>query len=503
MLKFSACSIGRRGPALWFRKAVPGDLLRSLGSSDIRRSLRTGDRRLARKRAWLLMLVIEDAFEALRGAGLRPDARDAFARILDQVMDDFDREGRQIGNRAKYRILMETLLQRGPLHAEDEIRVNPGPVAAEQPPITAAPVDIQEMIRTALLDAQIRPEARQMLSGRVPAYLEHKNKALRGNKHFSEIGTKIGLFIQTVGDKPIHAYRTDDICRFRDLLDQLPHAAKARFGTDNIQTAIDLNAARKDPFVPISPVTVDAKYLSAIRGLFGYLVDQKIIAHNPADGVHSEQDDDGDGLLDVEKRLPFTYEQCVAIDALIASEPRWSLDRWWWPLMRKAGLRLEEIAQLTPADFREHHGRLCIDLLHLDDGDPVNASRRAQVRIKSSAGRRVVPVQASLITEDRIEDLVAKRLREDGPLARLFPDETADPWGRLSSAASKRINRTVDRISTDRRYVGYSARHSFAAACDAAGVPADVRDAFMGHESDSTEDGQGSKRRGRRHVRRR
>lgn len=55
------------------------------------------------------MLVVEDAFEVLRSSGLGPDARAAFAAILDHVIDDFDREGRQVGNRAKYRALLDLL----------------------------------------------------------------------------------------------------------------------------------------------------------------------------------------------------------------------------------------------------------------------------------------------------------------------------------------------------------------------------------------------------------
>jgi len=93
--------VTRLGPVFWFRKSVPGDLTHSLGNSDIRWSLRTSNRRMAMNGAWLVMLVVEDAFAALRS----PEARAAFVCILDHVIDDFDRDGWQIGNRAKYRLL--------------------------------------------------------------------------------------------------------------------------------------------------------------------------------------------------------------------------------------------------------------------------------------------------------------------------------------------------------------------------------------------------------------
>ncbi len=55
------------------------------------------------------MPVIEEAFETLRRSGLGPDARGALCAILDQVMDDFDRDGIQWAERLKYRALMDSL----------------------------------------------------------------------------------------------------------------------------------------------------------------------------------------------------------------------------------------------------------------------------------------------------------------------------------------------------------------------------------------------------------
>lgn len=464
------------------------------------------------KRAWSLMLVVEDAFDVLRSAGLGPEARAAFTRIIDQVIDDFDREGRQLGNRAKYRALVDLLPGAGgdaptdgsPAFAPIERAPVMPPSAATSP---RAPLDsaaVKELVREALVESRINPAARALLSSRVKGFLEFKNRSLKGNKHLDEIGTKVSLFIGAMGDKPIHEYSVQDLRAYRDLLDQMPFAAKARLKVDDIRTAIEMNRARKQPFGIISSTTVDAKYLSAVRGLFQWLVDEHVVDRNPVDGVYSEQiPADGDDLLDAEKRLPFDPEQCVQLDAIVRAQPRWSLDRWWWPIMRKAGLRLEETAQLTPADFREHHGRICIDLLHMDDGDPTNAERRKSLHIKSDAGRRVIPLVASLIDEDGIMDLVNKRLREDGPQARLFPDEVPDQYGNLSTAASKRINRLVDKVSADPRYVGYSARHSFAAACDAIGMPFIIRDKLMGHQpGEKDEDGKTKKSRGR-HVRHR
>jgi integrase len=490
---------------------VPVDLQHSLGNSDIRRTLRTSDRRIAIRRAWSLMQVVEDAFEVLRSSGLGPDARAAFAAILDHVIDDFDREGRQVGNRAKYRTLLDLVPGGDPGTTRPEgseavlrnlARLTPQ-IESSKALASLDPADFKQVVSEALAAAKINPEARALLSSKLKDYLVFKNRTLKGNKHLDEIGTKIGLFIGAMGDRPIHEYSITDLREYRDLLDQMPRSAKARFKTDDIRVAIALNQARKQPYDVITPTTIDAKYLSCIRGYFEWLVNERIIDRNPADGVSSERDIEGEDVLDVDKRLPFDPVQCAKLDLIVRTQPAWSIDRWWWPIMQKTGLRLEEIAQLTPADFRMHNGRLCIDLLHMEDGDAINAARREALHIKSSAGRRVIPLPRSLIEDDRIMDLVEKRQRESGALARLFPDETPDRYGNFSTAASKRINRLVDQVSTDPRYVGYSARHTFAALCDAAGVPVHIRDRLMGHQPQEKDENGNAVRRRRQHVRNR
>jgi len=101
--------VHRRGPVLWFRKAVPADLIDRFGRSDIRRSLRTCNMRVARLRAWALTLVVEDASAVLRDAGLSPGVRAALDAILDRMMDDIDRNQRAWVARAKCRMLLDSL----------------------------------------------------------------------------------------------------------------------------------------------------------------------------------------------------------------------------------------------------------------------------------------------------------------------------------------------------------------------------------------------------------
>ncbi|MDC9822781.1 hypothetical protein PRN20_03465 [Devosia sp. ZB163] len=173
-----------------------------------------------------------------------------------------------------------------------------------------------------------------------------------------------------------------------------------------------MNKKRKEPYEVISATTVNAKYLSAVSGFFDYLVsEEKVLAVNPAADIKSLQEwDDGDALLNSEKRMPFKPEHILTLKAITLGKPHGSIDRWWFPLRRKVGLRLEEATSLSVADFRMHHGRMCIDLLHHDDGDPDNAARRRQLEIKTEAGRRVLPLHGSILDEGILE-LVEKRRR--------------------------------------------------------------------------------------------
>lgn len=515
----TACLVHRRGPVFWFRKAVPVDLTDRLGCSDIRRSLRTSNVRVARQRAWSLVLVVEDAFETLRRSGVSPEARDVFARIIGAVIDDFDRGGRQPATRAKYRVLLDSLAPdnegrtigeiagayAGALPAPattEESAALPVPAFAAGPPMeldTFAGM-IQTAVAEAMKDAAIKPEARVLLSAKISDYLEFKKGQRRGAKYLDEIRTKLDIFLRTIGDRPVHSYSVLDMRGYRDLVDRMPKDAIKHLGTDDPRRAIALNARRRLPLPAIGETTVNAKYLSAVRGLFEYLLDEQIIDRSPMDGVRSEQKRDGHAqLLPSEVRLPFIAEHIIALRRIADRKPKWSVDRWWIRIMPRTGLRDEEIAELSVADFRVHHGRTCVDLLHLGDGDPINVQRREQLRLKSPAARRIIPLHRSLL-EDGIMEFVEKRRREGGPLALLFPQEKPDKYGARSSAMSKRVNGQVDKVTEDPRYVAYSARHTFAAACDAAGVPERIRDRLMGHEPREHEDGNSRRARGS-HVR--
>ncbi|SKA22199.1 Site-specific recombinase XerD [Consotaella salsifontis] len=525
------------------------DLVSCLGKSDIRRSLRTSDARAARRRAWTLLRAVEEAFETLRRAGLSSDARSAFGAILDHVIDEFDGGQSRWAERAKYRYLIERLVADEPLmpafdreaaeaprSTYPNIRPHPeaGPrVTADVAMRTAASrggamatvpsaaqptagasmsaADIAAMIDkgigAAIKRAMARPGSDDLLSSRVPAFLQRKTEELGPKaKHLADYSGRIAVFIAIVGDKPIGAYTIEDMHRFRDILDQIPVKGRQRFKTADPLLQIRMNRELAIPFPPIDPVTVDAKYLSPIKTLFSHLEGLGVIEKSPLDGITSKRmkGEDGIAIGPSEERLPFEPDHLAKLRKIADQKPQSSPDRWWIRVLPRTGLRLDEFAVLSVFDIRQIHGRWCVDLLHLDNGDPAHRERRKELDVKTSNSRRVVPIHRALI-EDGFLDLVEARRKRSGERAPLFPQCKPDRYGCYSSALSKRLTRQIDEVTPDRRHVTHSTRHNFAAACDAAGVPDSVRERFLGHAVDETavQDGRARPRGSRAKLRRR
>ncbi len=480
------------------------------------------------------MRVVEEAFETLRSAGLGPDARSALAAILDHVMDDFDGDRRRWADRAKYQILMERLAGDGTSRpividsaptliidedpaelvlvsafASSQVRTEGVGASSEltlertatTPPsatfgLGALEAMVESAVAAAVSKSLVRPGSRDLLSSRVPAFLAKKEEDLGQNaKHLADYPGRIDIFIGIIGDKPIGDYQKEDMLRYRDILDQVPVNAKKRFRTDDLLEAIRRNALITPPVPIIDAKTVDSKYLSPIKTLFRHLLDQSIIDRNPVDGVASKREKiEGIVIGGSEERLPLTNVHIEAIKKISERKQKDSPDRWWVSALPCTGLRLDEFAQLTVFDIQTIHGRPCIDLLHADVSDPDHLERRRILDLKTEASRRVIPIHPELLAGGFL-DFVERRRRRDGDLARLFPNCLPDKFGCHSAALSKRLNRQIDKVTKDPRHVVHSTRHTFSAACDAAGVPEALKEKFMGHMGDDDESKEGNQRR--------
>lgn len=518
MQRFERACLSRRSHVFWVRKAVPVELAVGLGRTDVRRSLRTSNAQVARRRARTLLVVIEEAFETLRAMGLPPQGRAALDAILNQVMDDFDNGGVRWAERLKYRALLEFLANPDQIRQGDRPEFAAESIATRStqpnsieptrptPSVEAAPKPIavkdtlRDVIRDELERSKVRAGSDVLLSDLVERYLDHKETTI-DSKHLRDTRMRIGVFIKIVGNKEIRHYTRQDMLDFVKVVAQIPYKFSQKFKTDDPFIAIELNEKRKNPEPSIKKGTIEDKYISPIKTMFNWFVVNGWLEVNVVQKIRYDDPETNKlGLQDVEVRLPFDAGQIERLRANSTSNPRNSIDYWWIRIQPRTSLRIGEAAQLEACDIRLIHNRLCVDLLHVDDGDPVRRARRADLDLKTGTSRRVIPIPQALL-DDGLLEYVEERRRRDGPRAPLFPGCRPDRDG-LYSAESKRINRQIDRVIDDPRYVDHSCRHSFAAACDAAGVPPQVRDIFMGHSTEDKEDRSGPKRRSNK-VRRR
>jgi hypothetical protein len=245
--------VHRRGHVLWFRKAIPADLVDRLGCSDIRRSLRTSNMRIARQRAWAFIVRIEEAFAVIRSAGLRPDAHAALRAIFTRIMDDVDPDRASWAERSKYLQLIESLSNTA--GTGQEIRLSPRladeAVSQVSPSLVAEGPshDILSLIKSAVQDAMVDERARRPLSTFIETYLASKEK-LRPKTRY-ELGVKIRVFMEAMGDLPVYLYTRQTLKDYCALLEKMPKDAVKHLKTDNLQHAIALNARRRVPIPPI------------------------------------------------------------------------------------------------------------------------------------------------------------------------------------------------------------------------------------------------------------
>lgn len=572
-----AMYLHRRGAHWWFRKAVPSDLTGVLGRPDVRRSLRTRNAALARRRALQVLIRIDEVYAVLRSQRPMRPARDIALAMLDDAIgsvsgtpplvgqklallrdargvienhvrdadgDDWDEEradaqwirkgeafaileaetaagrrnetalallktvdrvtGRSLGKHAERDIdsAMDRASEFFPLQERpdparqllDELKKelaelkvivgNRGP-ASDAGELKAI---VSDVVKAAYSDARTSRWTDELLSKAIARYDTDAIGKAGDPKHTGDVRARLANFLRFVGDKPVRDISRDDIRDYRNVLDQLPKSFELKLKTRDMREAVAMNAARKQPLEVIGAQTINLKYLGPVRRLLQWLVDEGKIEKNLLLGLQSEQEADPDAKS---KRLPFKPSQISALFALTAKETAVGPVYWFPPVILFTGMRLNELAQLRTSDLRlDYNGRPHLNVLSLVDEEEEadiaakpNKSKTKGRRVKSAAGRRLIPVHPMLI-EMGFLDFVASRGKRSGKDVQVFPELKADPSGRYSDAISKRLNRRIrDNLGiTNKRYTAYSLRHNFRDACSSSGVTEEARKKAMGHQ---------------------
>ena len=94
------------------------------------------------------------------------------------------------------------------------------------------------------------------------------------------------MFEEHLGEaKPIYRVTRRDVLDYKAALLELPTNYVKRFPDTNLPDAIIANKIRKKPYPLLAPRTVNDKWLSALRSMLNWCVQNDLIPDNPGNGV--------------------------------------------------------------------------------------------------------------------------------------------------------------------------------------------------------------------------
>ena len=217
------------------------------------------------------------------------------------------------------------------------------------------------------------------------------------------------------------------------------------------------------------------KKIGFLKGLFDYALAEEWIPFNPTAKLKLP------ARNKKKSRVPYDIDDL----RIIFSSPIYSTERFrpkggrgeaaaWIPLIALfTGARLEEIAQLCPAD------------VYKDSFDDVWVLRITNLgerqNLKTASSNRLIPIHDALIEAGLLRFVDAQRKKNH---ARVFHELTRDKHGAASASWSKWYGRYVRELGiTDPRKVFHSYRHLFKHIMRRAGVADEYSKALMGHSN--------------------
>ena len=450
---------------LHFRIAIPADLRHHFSMAEVYRSLSTAKVTEAAIPAQTLALSFKALFRQLRNASMS-------ATKKKQSSDD--------GMTIEWITEINFDESRRPKTVKftSEPSDPPGAMASAISAVlggapAARPVEVTS--------TQAVVDVSNILSSYIEPYLSSAFTASKpGEKTLDSYRAAITLFIDIVGDKPLHELGVIDQNRFEDLIVKVPanrtKIAKARALSLDEMTSLDVpklspqsakNVAMranrflmwayrrqggKPPFELMGNIRITARSKTVQRRAFTN--DELKTLFNPATYAQGRQ------------QSPYMY---------------------WVPLIGvHSGMRINEIAQLALADVVSHDGIACFHVT--DDASDEEQGRRAK-QVKTDAGRRVVPIHDALVDLGLLDYL--RTVNQDGHSV-LFPELIGGRDG-PGQPASKYFARYCDRVGlNDPELVFHSFRHGAVGRMRAAGIAKQLSMIVVGHSpTEDTHDSYG------------
>ena len=335
-------------------------------------------------------------------------------------------------------------------------------------------------IAPAACPAQVAPDKAvfdisKPLSSYIEPYLLNAFMASKPDeKTLDSYRAAIVLFMDIVGDKPLHSFSVNDQNRFEDIIGKIPanrtKIAKTRGLSIEQMTALDCPKlspqSAKNVAMRTNRFLVWAYRREGIKPPFELMGSVRITTRSRTVQRRAFTDDELKVLFS-----PTTYAQ----------GRQQSPYMFWLPLIGlHSGMRINEIAQLALPDIVSRDGTVCF---HVIDDDADDAPGRRAKRVKTDAGRRIVPVHDSLVSLGLLDYIQA--VRQDGHNV-MFPELIGGRDG-PGQPASKYFARYCDRVGLrDPELVFHSFRHGAVGRMRAAGIAKELRMVVVGHSA--TED---------------
>jgi integrase len=299
-------------------------------------------------------------------------------------------------------------------------------------------------------------------------------------KTLDSYGAAIALFIDIVGDKPLHALGVNDQNRFEDMIAKIPanrtKIAKTRGLSLGEMSALDIPKlspqSAKNVAMRTNRFLTWAFRREGNKPPFELMGNVRIAARSKTVQRRAFTDDELRTLFS-----PATYAQ----------GRQQSPYMYWVPLIGlHSGMRINEIAQLALTDIVSRDGIMCF---YVTDDDADEAPGRRAKRVKTDAGRCIVPVHDALVNLGLLDYI--QTVRQDGQSV-LFPELIGGRDG-PGQPVSKYFARYCDRVGLcDPELVFHRFRHGAVARMRAAGIAKELRMVVVGHSAiEDTHDGYG------------
>ena len=516
----------------WFRQHVPVKIQPILGQREIYLTLRTGDLRLARKKALSVGLGVAQIFNQARRGDLNkltPDQIKPYVQFtLARWLSDDEKERAHPSPDTRwtdYRHEIATLkhilggqFQAGPLRELEgatetalALVALDGDMMDVELPVAGTPeyaivrrevakgllpyfqalqarsegdqgsetkhiADMQDMYAAPQKAEPVAVQPKQsgpQLSSLVASYLEHSKPTL-APRSLVAYRDALKLFLEIVGDMPAQELGHVHLSTFSESCRRLPahRSKKAHLREKSIQQLLVIEFPAEER---VSEKTA-SDCLGKVGAFLTWAVNHGHVAQNYADkkGVR------------VRKSVRESRYDLIPADGLMtlfnsdlymsekAGKMPW---RFWMPLLGHfTGARAGELAQLRTEDVRQLPSGVWVLDINEDEAK----------RVKTAASIRIVPLHPFLIDVLKFSKFI-ERVTASGETRVFYTlkqirDEPAAALSRWFGDYLKSIG--VRKTGKNERKVFHSFRHNFKTACKRSLLPKNLMDDFIGHEAE-------------------